>query len=47
MKSSRKTYQDYNAILLHWYEKDKEELEKTNDRSRIPTVEEYMIGDTL
>lgn len=48
MKSSGKTYQDHYATLLHWYEKDKEELQKkTNDRSRVPTIEEYMRGDTL
>ena len=28
MKSSRKTYQDHYVTLLHWYEKDKEELQK-------------------
>lgn len=48
MKSSGKTYQDHYAILLHWYEKDKEKLQKKmNDRSRVPTIEEYMRGDTL
>ena len=48
MKSSGKTYQDHYATLLHWYEKDKEKLQKKmNDRSRVPTIEEYMRGDTL
>ena len=28
MKSSGKTYQDYNVILLHLYEKGKEELQR-------------------
>ena len=48
MQSSGKTYQDHYATLLHWYEKDEEELrKKTNDRSKAPTIEEYMIGDHL
>ena len=45
MKSSGKTYQDHYATLLHLYEKDKEELQKKNDRSRVPTIEKYMRGD--
>lgn len=28
MQSSGKTYQDHYATLLHWYEKDEEELRK-------------------
>ena len=28
MQNSGKTYQDYHATLLYWYEKDKEELQK-------------------
>ena len=48
MQSSGKTYQDHYATLLHWYEKDEEELrKKTNDRSRAPTIEEYMIDNML
>lgn len=48
MQSSGKTYQYHYATLLHWYEKDEEELrKKTNDRSKAPTIEEYMIGDHL
>ena len=35
MKSGGKTYQDNYATLLHWCEKDEEELrKKTNDRSK-------------
>ena len=48
MQSSGKTYQDHYATLLHWHEKDEEELrKKTNNRSKAPTIEEYMIGDYL
>ena len=48
MQSSGKTYQDHYATLLHWYEKDEEELrKKLSDKNRIPTIEEYMIGDHL
>lgn len=48
MQSSGKTYQDHYATFLHWYEKDEEELrKKTNDRSKAPTIEEYIIGDHL
>ena len=47
MKSSGKTDQNHYATLLHGYEKDKEELQKMNDRGRVPTVEEYMRGDIL
>lgn len=47
-EGSGKTYQDHYATLLHWYEKDEEELrKKTNDRSKARTIEEYMIGDHL
>ena len=48
MQSSGKTYQDHYATLLHWYEKDEEEMrKKTNERSKAPTIEEYMRGDHL
>lgn len=48
MQSSGKTYQDHYATLLHWYEKDEEELrKKLSDKNRIPMIEEYMIGDHL
>lgn len=48
MQSSGKTYQDRYATFLHWYEKDEEELRnKLSDKNRIPTIEEYMIGDHL
>lgn len=42
MKSRGKTDQDHYATLLHWYDKTNEELEKTNDKRRVPTIEEYM-----
>lgn len=37
-----------NSKIYGEYEKDEEELrKKTNDRSKAPTIEEYMIGDHL
>lgn len=45
MQSSGKAYKDHYATILHWYEKDEEELrKKMSDSNRIPTIEEYSIG---
>ena len=38
MQSSGKTYQDHYATLLHWYEKDEEELRnKLSDKNTVTT----------
>ena len=48
MQSSAKSYQDHDATLLHWENKDEKELrKKLSDKNKIPTTEEYMVIYTL